>query len=1738
MNYIYFNPHELNKSLIWDIDEELPDFSALTREEEERLEKMAPLNPIIQDPNPVAEPVASNHYFVDPSPAPEVMPGPGNSVLQVAPDRTQVAADAIQRVVEPMITQLELSDEDINTLNERSQVMYESIGHPMNFSMGNMLKGAWANSVFGMSLDMVGDAVTGGKFTAMDMYANPEFDKNWSFTQKALTAATTMAIDFLPFMGFGIIGRAVAGSTVKGLKMLKLIDASNKAASATFKSRAAGLIASNYGLAAMQSGGIFGIDQTMRQLYAELVDSEQIDSMNQFWEATGRMIGATGRGLLTGGLIGPAGYKIHSLAGRLNHNLYRHLANHAGGVTVDSAIFGVMSPMLHGQDWSDIWTKENALNTLASVVGMRAAGAGISKLKSRNRAIKKVMDYFVLDAKTMREVRSDLAYFGDIALEFVDNTNPKVNRYDRQARRLYPSVESFVSKAVKVGKERLARDVLVNGLKADESSGFKDIKAAEDYILWHKKQQQGETPKETPAQESAKEQSGVTDVTPKPEKPAGKGESTASRPQEGEKTATPPPKEEVPPADPTPMPAEKFQLLTKEEQVLTLKQKIAGKIETMAFSPDNALTNPVLVAAIQNIIGKPISFARLRDKVAVDALAVFSGEYVEGGKIDPATMKVVLDEVIRDNPGALHYVLTNQFAKLALALDKYNAPEKPLYQHVTGVTHGVREILRGDYVDVVGQPQIFRNEAKELSRRWHGRKTYKEEVSNLDLAADFISALLNQPDKVQQVAPNLYKYFHKYLGERSNFKTAYDWVRELAREGGSLQATEDMTEKVWTTETEVQHQKDMKRREIKSKADKRVGQAFVKNFLDNMEPQLKLSGNSQSLQDTAHRYRAAGTAGDRMMQTYDTLFLKPVMKFVKKHGVDNAERKVGEILFLNRVANDPVQAKKLSPMGYDQKTAAQDLKLLNDRGLTDLVVKQYHKYNKQFIKLTKTWDHFPPEFVARVRENINYAPLKPLTFFKDILGGEKQVKDALGPVTYDTMKQYEIATSKGSLELPLNPVFRIPEIHAALIRYAYTTKLKSEMAAGMKKHNPKLLVPDKVWENKPNERYSAHPELVFNNTHSERIQIPVIEVRKPLGPKKAGPNKGEMKWRELTVLPENFSQAFEKLERFKKKGWEYKVKSRMYRVPKTFLDALTDPKSINDAWGPGGKLLAPATAGFRTMAITLSIGFIQRNAIRDFFRTARNADEVGVLFYKLIPGYIRGVAEFVAAKKGKNTSKLYQSLHEDANLIEWGRFSRHDTFGSDVSERYVMKYQEDTPEKYMKLTRPLNKALQGIQRLVAGFDYVLQATETASKYAGKEWLLKLREQGRVQMSDAKLNNIVRTQFGSPAYLRRGHYAAYMNTLSAFANARKEAYRGDFEAMRHLGYSRYAARMFVTAAIPAALQAFAAYGALDYLFGEEGTESHERWAPSKILQKFTDHKMKTNFIIPFFNTKDGQGVGFKFPMVDSPVAAATFMVTQTVTKFLLEQAAAGDEEAIGELNSLVQMVEEIVEVPLSGLPGLHPIWRTATNMMDMVRYGNFYNPHRGEMQFTPGQMARGEAFPMQKWMSFAKVQAGHWAMHEYIQEMFMTDFDTGEEAARMVKTWLNTPFMNTLVGNMIEVSSYGMSQEFALIENEERVKSSRIQAFMQKHYQGEKLKTNEKNYLLKNMTTRQFGYYSKKYGRRELQEQMPPGVRRWDQWFYNAHSKEVKRRIISHALLTREGRRWVQAYSAELGKLID
>jgi len=292
------------------------------------------------------------------------------------------------------------------------------------------------------------------------------------------------------------------------------------------------------------------------------------------------------------------------------------------------------------------------------------------------------------------------------------------------------------------------------------------------------------------------------------------------------------------------------------------------------------------------------------------------------------------------------------------------------------------------------------------------------------------------------------------------------------------------------------------------------------------------------------------------------------------------------------------------------------------------------------------------------------------------------------------------------------------------------------------------------------------------------------------------------------------------------------------------------------------------------------------------------------------------------------------------------------------------------------------------------------------------------------MSTTEMAHIIRTQAGSPDFLRKGKAFSIYNNILLFSNAMKEGYRGDYSA-----YSRNPQGFMWKQAKYSILPKVLTYAAALGLMGA---------GIKQIMDSASEYDKANYGIIPLGITKSGKGVYLRVPTDEtSRFFGGVFWKLLNLDKN-------------GQLTNLADYMAG--QAPTLN-PGLDVF-------IDIAQYASGQNPY---------DSFRGRYAIPEKVFEASDMRT-HKAFTKYVLNKIGTNvvyrfqYDDGVRVKSEMEKVLNYPVIGNIVGRFIKISDYGIREEIRDVKQEYRMFNARenldAHEALTKFVNGEKLNEKE------------------------------------------------------------------------------
>lgn len=721
------------------------------------------------------------------------------------------------------------------------------------------------------------------------------------------------------------------------------------------------------------------------------------------------------------------------------------------------------------------------------------------------------------------------------------------------------------------------------------------------------------------------------------------------------------------------------------------------------------------------------------------------------------------------------------------------------------------------------QLSVIMDELKKLTKIWKpfnefaSKKTTKYRFSPEELYADAFSVLVNDPGLLENAAPNFYKAFFNWLGQKPEVKRVWDVIQARLRGDRSevLKRRKERIREMFEHEEEIKKgafaeeislgeaaksfYRDLKRALIdqneyaKVKVREVMKEKLKKGEIDEF---MKIRDDNPiySIDELSH------TTGKVFQMLRDVK--NEIINAGEKLGLTKED--IGELMFERRVMGERMEM--ANPLGFSPKEALEQMgyfeKEIGKEKFQKLekLVEEFHDiYQHHVVDLLEKADVFNSELIKLMRDNKYYATFDVLQYF------EKRYGKGITAKIYRQI---------GTLKEIGNPFMATVVKGASLMRMAEKAIITRDFIDFMDKHH-----------------FSEIAEANYKLVRTKDGNT----ARVPAEP--TDPNLGLITYMEKGKI-KGVYVAKEIAETFNRNPYEAGI---IYRV----WQSLVNP--------------------FKQIFVVKNPFWATWNVQRDLRRSATllpGASLTKMLKYALksIPDVYRDIYKNISTG---DVREMYETAALPVGRVYRGKAAVDATSEFDLMMR---QYQLD-PMKYK------NVVVKGFSKFFNALDHFGQFSERVTKVASYKYL----KENFPEMSAKRRAYLVRTRGGSPDFWRRGSGFMWYNNIFLFSNAGKEGWRGsiesfhenlqDFKAAKGIGAKANVLRtgmiwkMVKYDVIPKLMMAFAAYGGVKALGKRLGIDELERegeWY-EKAFEYIPDHD-KTNYMcIPLGFTKNDKVV---------------------------------------------------------------------------------------------------------------------------------------------------------------------------------------------------------------------------------------------------------------------------------------
>lgn len=927
-------------------------------------------------------------------------------------------------------------------------------------------------------------------------------------------------------------------------------------------------------------------------------------------------------------------------------------------------------------------------------------------------------------------------------------------------------------------------------------------------------------------------------------------------------------------------------------------------------------------------------------------------------------------------------------------IEEMREQDKKLRNEIININRQIKELHKQT---TIKNEEVF-EELKHITQIWNpfdetADENYtKYRYSSVELYAEAMSVLMNQPKLLKQEAPKFYKAWFEYLDKKPTIKGEFFelWdLYNLGEEALGKQREQEILEMFSNAED-----KFTALTLEKLKQDKDLLFKFKYDFIDK----------NQAVIDKISQLKKKGIyIGDDANPQYALEDFNYANAKIKNFFADNYQpiydelneneigmEKFGEVLFLERVAqergaseNPVTHLKKV--MGEEEWNRSyadlfpeniEDMSAIKQLGIMEKVTKETLSVDGGTL-----WDDLQallPKGIANPRGFTTSTAKEQLKYIENQMSPEKwnKMQNILEKFRKVNQEALQMATEEGLIseslykELSANPAYATFQVIDYMDTYVSSSFIK-QVGTLKDISNPAISTLQKT--------YSILRAIERNK--AKRKVATFMHENFPDEIKQA-----QTKWNGKRQIPIDPKDPKLGLLTYKENG-----ETKAYYVDKYIADTIQTADAGTTNAVIHVLFEVPNTKLFRPLFITFNTGFQAFNLIRDFFRYFKSVPKL-LSLHRALYQYGKALKPAYRRAWGISDDLIKEMENEYILNISFSEMIAGEE-QVDTQFEYAMKKAGMNIENKQRamVLRPLMSILDTIQK-------VGTMIETIPKVAGYMEL-----QGK--MPRGQLAQFIRTAVGSPDFMRKGNSYRVYNNVFLFSNAIKEGMRADlYVATNPTTRSGY---WFKTAMLNF-LPKFLMYAGLMGLFGDE---------MKKMFNKVSEYDMTNYVVIPLSLDENGKTVYLRVP--------------QDETGRLLSALVWKTMRANSNNRPLMQDVTDIFSFMGGQLPSMSPVVDVTRATGQFLGGQNPYDYFRGRNVLTDQEYEAGGMYAMKPFAI--------WALNQLGAGVFFKSYNTMQspESKTWVQKVVEAPVLSNVVGRFVKVSDYGEYEKNKAIIKEQR-----------------------------------------------------------------------------------------------------
>ncbi len=897
---------------------------------------------------------------------------------------------------------------------------------------------------------------------------------------------------------------------------------------------------------------------------------------------------------------------------------------------------------------------------------------------------------------------------------------------------------------------------------------------------------------------------------------------------------------------------------------------------------------------------------------------------------------------------------------------------------LVGRIASLQKYLKQEYKDLK-DPKL-REELKTITQLWKpfdetANENYtKYRYSSRELYADAISVLFNKPELLKQKAPKFWDSFFEYMDRKPEVKREYFATWTTLNSGAAAVGSarqKNIREMFNKGEDEFRARREEKRIKNESMAfelkyeliDKNQKvidmvnelRAEGQNVGDDANPQYWLEGNNYiggrvkdflqvKIDPIKSRLENAGLSWEDLGEA---LFLERIAKErgAVENPADTLRHELGDALWeeISKKLPDDIRSKSTSEQMSIMKKELSDVPHADEANMFEYVSKQL------------------PESIANPLGYDRKTAEKQLEWFKNQLGEEKlkilerelkTYREVMDEVL-DEAIEAELYKPDLIKKMKANPAYATFQVIDYIDTYIPST-IKHQVGTLKGVANPATSTVLKT---------ISTIRAIEKNKTSQTL----VDFIKENFPEEIEPAK--TRWTGKTHIPvepkEDGKGLLTVVEEGKYTGYvvdEYIAKTMEYGNIGQAKGVMKGLKFVGRYW-------------FRPVFTTFNLGFQTFNLVRDFFRYWKNIP--GMTLPKAIKRY-KEAANPAWRRAWDIKDETISEMRQKKLLgLTYYDLIKGQTDTDTQIESELRKFGVKEGKAKQDYFAPARKLFGAIGRFG---DFI----ESVPKVAGYQEL-------NGKLPDQKLGHVIRTQVGSPDFLRKGAGYGWYNEVFLFGNAIKEGVRADLEvATDPQTRSGFWIKTVKASILPKVIM----YSILAGVFGDDLEE----------MMKGVSEYDRTNYTIIPLGMKNGKTVYLRVPQ-DETGRLIGGLFWKMLRMKDTEQGIARD-------------LRDVFSYAGGQLPGLNPTLTFLMSTMQFLVGKNPYDYFRGRPVIPETEFKAGGKYALKPFLTWQFKQLGGGILWRgYVSQQ-------APETKSWIQKVVEAPILSNIIGRWVKVSDYG------------------------------------------------------------------------------------------------------------------